>query len=78
MTLSLSYIAPLINFKVSYKDAYKKRASLRSGEPNSYRFASTPLAIAKAKPKKISIKLTIREGQKCTVTANNIERIYLV
>ena len=28
MTLSFSYIAPLIDFKVSYKDAYKKRAPL--------------------------------------------------
>ena len=36
MTLSFSYIAPLINFKISFKDAYKK-------EPPSYRFASTPL-----------------------------------
>ena len=28
MTLSLPYIAPLIYFKASYKDAYKKRAPL--------------------------------------------------
>ena len=28
MTLSFSYVATLINFKVSYKDAYKKRAPL--------------------------------------------------
>ena len=28
MTLSFSYIAPLINFKVSCKDPYKKRAPL--------------------------------------------------
>ena len=32
MTLSFSYIAPLTNFKVSYKNAYKKRAPLWSGE----------------------------------------------
>ena len=44
MTLSCSYVAPLTNFKFSYKDAYKKEPPLRSGEPPSYRFASTPLA----------------------------------
>ena len=46
MTLSFSYLAPLINFKVSYKDSYKKRATFLSGEPPRYRFASTLLGVA--------------------------------
>ena len=36
-------MALLINFKVSYKDAYKKRAPLAVRRAPSSRFASTPL-----------------------------------